>query len=101
MEIVRGDGAARGAAGLALALLFAFVSFWIAAMAGTGENDVGLAGSRPLLLVWWAAAAAVGFAGIAVGLRFTGRSARTWWLVTGAAPVAFWVVVTVWPSLTI
>lgn len=102
MEIARGDNsAARVAAGLILALLFAFASFWIAAIAGTGENDVGLAGSRPMLLVWWAAAAAVGVAGVAAGLRLAGRNPRTWWLAVGAAPVLFWVVVTVWPSLTI
>lgn len=102
MDVARGDSrTARLAAGLALALVFAFASLWIAAIAGNGENDVGLAGSRPMLAVWWAAAAAVGVAGVALGLRFAGRPTRTWWLAAGIVPVAFWVVVTVWPSLTI
>ena len=74
-------------------MLFGYTSFWIAAIGGTGENDVGLAGSRPMLVAWSVTAVGVGVAGVALAMTAIGRKAKTLMLLLGAIPPLFFIVV--------
>ena len=69
-----------------IAVFALWASSWIGLVAGTGENDVGLAGSRAMLVVWWAGALVVGIVGVVIALRVMRWRANPGWLLVGALP---------------